>query len=162
HPAGPRGHVAAARYQAALMALRARASAPECLGARAPAEADDHLVHREAFLASLALEPDREIRARGVEPDDARTRLHLDPALRERADNRLCDLLVDAAEHLRQHLEDRDLGADVDEERRELAPDRAAADHRDPAGHFGELEHIVGGEDAFAVELETGDRERAR
>ena len=53
------------------------------------------------------------------------------PALLERAHDRLRDLLVDAGEDLRQRLEDRDLGAGVDEERRELATDRAAADHRD-------------------------------
>ena len=61
-----------------------------------------------------------------------------------------------------QHLEQRHLGAHVDEERCELAADRAAADHRDARRHLVDLEHIIGREDAVAVEREPVDRQRPR
>ena len=51
--------------------------------------------------------------------------------------------------------------AHVDEERRELAADRTAADHRDPRGHVIELEHVVGREDARRRRTRSRARERA-
>ena len=74
----------------------------------------------------------------------------------------LRDLLVDAGQDLRQRFEDRDLGADVDEERRELAADRAAADRPRRARDTVELEHVIGRQHALAVELEARTGERAR
>ena len=66
------------------------------------------------------------------------------------------DLRVDAGQHPRQRLDERDLAADVGEHRRELAPDRAAADDRD--ARAGPLELRARGpttEHAHAVELEA-------
>ena len=81
---------------------------------------------------------------RAVDARDATAGLHLDAAPLEPAADGLGDLLVDAGEDLRQHLEERDLGADVDEERRELAADRAAADRPHARRDRLQLEHVVG------------------
>ena len=61
---------------------------------------------------------------------------------------------------------DRDLGAQVREQGRELAPDRAAADHGHRRGETLEVQELVGGQDETTVDLEprqrTGDRPRAK
>ena len=138
------------------------ASSPTPFGPRAAPDAHHHAVDRERLvLAVLALVAHDELGRAAVEAGDAHAGLHLDAALGERAHDRLRDLLVDAAEHLRERFEDRHLGADVDEERRELAADRAAADDRDAPRHPADLQDVVGGEHARAVELEAG-RRRAR
>ena len=156
---GRGAHVAVDGHEPALVDLHAGLLEPDTLRARAPTDADHDLIDREPLLARLALEANRDVGGAAVEAGDLHTGLHLDAALGERAHDGLRDLLVDAGEHLRQRLEDRDLRADVDEERRELASDRAAAHDRDAAGHPAHLQHVVGRQHALAVELEAGNRE---
>ena len=60
-------------------------------------------------------------------------------------------------------FEERDLGAHVDEERRELAADRTAADHGARARALRRaVKHMVGRQHLVAVEVETRRRQRTR
>ena len=77
--------------------------------------------------------------------------------LNDRADD-VGRLDVDAGQDARQRLEERHLAADVGQQRRELAADRAAADDQHAGRHLVELEHVVGRQDALAVEVEPGQR----
>src|SRR5205085_4418941 len=113
------------------------------------------------LVAGLAVEPNGDIGRAPIESGDTHAREHLDAALGERAYDGLRDLLVDTGENLRQHFEDRDLRAHVDEERCELAADGTASDDRDPRRNRVDLEHLVRGEHALTVEVETGNREGA-
>ena len=61
-----------------------------------------------------------------------------------------------------ERLEDRHLGAEVGQERGELAPDDAAADDGDRSRELLEVEELVGRHDPAPVDLEAGQQERHR
>ena len=82
----------------------------------------------------------------------------VDAAALERLLDDLGDVLVEAGEDLGQRLEDRDLGAEVGEHRRELAADDAAADDGGALGQLGDRQELVGGHDDRAVDVEAGQR----
>ena len=84
------------------------------------------------------------------------------PALPERAADDVGRFDVDAGQDAGQRLDQRHVAADVAQQRRELAADRARADDQHSARYLVEHQHVVGVEDAVAVELEPGQRPRER
>src|SRR5439155_331892 len=83
-----------------------------------------------------------------------------DAALAELLRELGCRVVVLGRDQLRQHLDDRHLGAEAAEDRGELAADDAAAEHDEPA------RHLALGEQAFRVDPtrrgETLDRRAER
>ena len=70
----------------------------------------------------------------------------------------LGDVLVEAREDLREGLEDGDLGAEVGEQRRELAPDHAATDDGGALRQLADRQELVGRHHDLAVDVEAGQR----
>ena len=137
-------------------------SRPTALAAGPAADAHDDLVDDQSLVAGLAVEPNGDVgrsRSSSVMRTPAST---LMPRLVNARTTVCATCWSTPREHLRERFEDRDLGTDVDEERCELAADRAAADDRDARRDRVDLQHVVGREHAPAVELESVDRERAR
>ncbi len=80
----------------------------------------------------------------------------LDAALVEGAGDQADDVVVAAGEDRVERLEDRHLGAEVGQERGELAPDHPAADDGDRGRELLEVEELVRGHDPAPVDLEAG------
>ena len=91
-----------------------------------------------------------------------RVRLHHDPghdvdaALLERSPDETDDVLVTSDQDAVQRLEDRDLGAQVGQQRGELAADHATTDDGDRRRKLLQIQELVGGHDPAAVHLEPG------
>ena len=97
-------------------------------------------------------------RRRGLVAVDLDAGADVDAPLLERAHDDVGDVVVAAGQDLGQRLEDRDLGAEVGHDRGELAADGAAADDDRATTAAVEHQHLVGGHDEAAVDLEAGDR----
>jgi hypothetical protein len=100
--------------------------------------------------------------ARAVDAGDTHARVQAHPALAERAGDDVGRLDIDAGQDARQRLDQGHVAADVAQKRRELAADGARADDQHSARYLVEHQHVVGVEDAVAVELESGQRARER
>ena len=85
----------------------------------------------------------------------------VDAALLERPDEQADDVVVASRQDGVERLEDRDLGAEVGQQRGELAADHPAADDRDRGRQLLEVEELVRGHDPAPVDLEAGQDVRA-
>src|SRR5215210_8094117 len=131
---------------------------------RAPRGDEQHL--RPQLLLLLALGADHQADAVLLDADrcriEARARDDGDAASGEASFERLADVAVLERDDRRQVLEQRDLDADIVEERGELDTDGAAADDDDVLRQRGHLQHVVARDDPLAVGLESRQRLDAR
>ena len=80
----------------------------------------------------------------------------VDAPLLEGAGHQADDVVVAAGEDGVERLEDRHLGAEVGQERGELAPDHPAPDDGDRGRQLLEVQELVRGHDPAPVDLEAG------
>src|SRR5579875_2321649 len=157
--AGP--HVLVHLDEPPLVHLDLRALEAELLGQRPAADGDHDGLHLDVLAVP-------EVHGRGAAVLGGRVTGHrhagadVDAPLLEGAHNDVGDDLVALGQELGQRLEARDLGAEVGEQRGELAADGAAADDDGRGGQLLEVEHLVGGEHEPAVDVEAGDGARHR
>lgn len=83
--------------------------------------------------------------------------VELDPTLLELSLQLASRLGIGTGEDLIHHLEDVDLGTDIDQERRELTADHPSADDRHPVRPARPVEGVVGADDARPVEVVSRD-----
>src|SRR5439155_6345535 len=88
--------------------------------------------------------------------------VEVDPALAELLRELLRGVFVLGRDQPRQHLDDRHLGAEAPEDRRELAADDAAAQDDEPLRHLGLREQRLGVDAAWRVEAVDRRPERKR
>ena len=88
--------------------------------------------------------------------------VEVDPAALERLEEPRRDVAVAAGGDLREHLEDRHVGADLAEVGGQLEPDVTAADDGDALGHLGEVEDPVRVEDMLSADPRDGRDRRPR
>ena len=141
--------------EAALVDLHAGAVEAELVGERAPADRHDHGVDLDRL--ALAERHRRAAVSFGVWPV---TMTPVRMSIFLRLNDRTTTLATSVSRPGRifgQALEDRDLGTEVGERRRELAADRPAADDGHARRHVVEIEHLVARHDRPAA-LEVGDQ----
>ena len=142
-------------------AVTPAASRPEILDVRDAAGGDQDPVGPDGvLLAARVLVEQVEAVFLALDPRRPRAERELDAALLERALERLDGVGVLLADQVRQHLDDRDLRAEVGEDRGELAADHAAAEHDQALGHVIDLEQL--GRDQAVRVVEAGDRRLGR
>src|SRR5258706_1962954 len=121
-------------------ALALEAGVLDAAVVRDAARSEKDLVAFDRLRLPIDLVGHRDGPALACDLSDLRVRLHLDALGRERSHEQPDELGVRVADRLRQHLEHRDLRADLGVERAELHPDRAAADDDEPLRDLGEAE----------------------
>ena len=141
--------------EAPLVDLDASAVEPEPVGVRPAADRDDHGVDLEVL--PLAEVDGGAAGVVGRVPVHHDTGADVDLLLLEAAHDDVGDVVVETWEDLGECLEDRHLGPEVGERRRELAADRPATDDGNPGRHVVEVEDLVTGHDR-ATPLEVGDQ----
>ena len=156
---GARAHPLVDTHETPLVDLDARAVGQEAVGERAPPDRHHDRLHLE--LLPVAEEHSRVV-ALGLVTGDDHAGAHRDPALGEGPHDHAGHVRVAAGEDLRQGLQQRDLHAEIDEQRGELAADGARADHGRRLRELAERQHLVRGLDVAPVHLEAGKRPRHR
>ena len=148
------------RHEAAPVHLDAQPVGHQAFRAGAPAHRHDDCFGVEGLVHRLHRRR-RAVLGRRV-PLDLHAGDDVDAPLLERADEKAGDVVVAAREDGVECLQDRHLGAEVGQERRELTPDDAAADDHGRGGERLEVEELVGRHDQSTVDLEAGQQERYR
>src|SRR5215203_1975888 len=141
----------------ALVELDADPFQPEPLHRRTAPDGDEHQVGVDR-LAVAELDPHPVTAV--VDPGALLLEVQRDPALLELLRELVRRVVVLGRDELRQHLDDRDLGTEAAEDRRELAADDPAAQHHEPARDL-RLREQAGGVDA-ARRVEARNRRRKR
>ena len=128
---------------------------------RPPADRHHHRLHGDVFAVAEVDGGRAAVAARRV-AGHRDTGADLDAPLLERPQHHVRHVLVAAGQDLGQGLQDGHLGAQIGEHGGELAADGPAADDHRGGRQLLEVQHLVGGQDQVAVDLEAGNAARHR
>ena len=103
-----------------------------------PAGSEENVLAFERLLLPVDLGTHRHARPGALHLGHLRVRAHFHAAQLERAHQGADELRVGVRDRLREHLENSDVASDLREERAELEPDRAPADHDQTFRDLGE------------------------
>src|SRR5580698_8438569 len=132
---------------------------PEAGRDRSSADGDQQQLGVER---GAALEGDRDAGVGGFDALEPGTELVADAAPAERPLEQLGAGLVLGRQQVRQHLDDRHLGAERTPDARELDPDHAAAEDDRGRRHAVELESLIAGDHPLPVDVDPGQAPRLR